>query len=51
MGCGMGSRRKGDVPHDRFRIRVCMMRILEDHPLFEQVTKTPLAHPIKEALG
>ncbi len=45
-----GPRRKRGVTHDRFRIRVRVMRILEDHPLIQQVTKTTLAHPIKESL-
>jgi hypothetical protein len=38
------------MPNDRFRIRVGVMRILEDHSLFEQVAKATLAHSIDESL-
>jgi hypothetical protein len=47
----MGPRRKRGVTHDRFRIRVCVMRILEDQPLIQKVTKTSLAQSITASLS
>jgi hypothetical protein len=47
----MGSRRERGVAHDRFRVRVRMMRVVEDHPLLQQVAKTSVAHPIEESAG
>ncbi len=47
----MSPRRKRGVTQDRFRIRVCMLRILEDHPRIQQVTKTSLAQSITASLS
>gem|GEM_PF-5755523 len=46
----MSARRQRNMPDNRFRVGVRMMRVFEDDSLIQQVTKTAVPHPLHESL-